>query len=188
MHVAWNTTLISDLAQLDFSCFFYIIADLFNSSFPVKIIKITYSNKNPWITRKLKDEIIKREKLHARSKKTLTEANILGYKEYKNKNLTTQRIAERDYFRKQFDLQSRDMGKTFKLIRTLIDKDAGINVCKTVDFILDNRLVCDYNVISNTFNEYFISICSILASSTHCNVSCESRRAGAYAPLEMLKV
>ena len=60
------------------------------------------------------------------------------------------------------------MGKTFKVIRTLLDKDAGINVCKTVDFIIDNRLVCDYNVISNKFNDYFGSI---LANSIHCNVN-----------------
>ena len=51
--------------------------------------------------------------------------------------------------------------KTFKVIRTLLDKDAGINVCKTVDFIIDNRLVRDYNVISNKFNDYFVSIGSI---------------------------
>ena len=61
--------------------------------------------------------------------------------------------------------------KTFKVIRTLLDKDAGINLCKTVDFIIDNRLVCDYNVISNMFNDYFISIGSILANSIHCNVN-----------------
>ena len=53
------------------------------------------------------------------------------------------------------------MGKTFKVIRTLLDKDAGIKVCKTVDFIIDNRLVCDYNVICNKFNDYFVG--SILA-------------------------
>ena len=63
------------------------------------------------------------------------------------------------------------MRKTFKVIRTLLDKDAGINVCKTVDFIIDNRLVCDYNVISNAFNDYFVSIGSILANSIHCNVN-----------------
>ena len=63
------------------------------------------------------------------------------------------------------------MGKTFKVIRTLLDKEAGLNVSKTVDFIIDNRLVCDFNVISNTFNDYFRSIGSILANSIHCNVS-----------------
>ena len=30
----WNTTLNSDSAQLDFSCIFSIITDLFNSSYP----------------------------------------------------------------------------------------------------------------------------------------------------------
>ena len=63
------------------------------------------------------------------------------------------------------------MGKTFKVIRTLLDKEAGINVSKIVDFIIDNRLVCDFNVISNTFNDNFRSIGSILANSIHCNVS-----------------
>ena len=48
---------------------------------------------------------------------------------------------------------------------------AGINVCKTIDFIIDNRLVCDYNVISNAFNDYFISIGSIIANNMHCNVN-----------------
>ena len=134
-------------------------------------IKITYSNRNPWITRKLLDEIIKRKKLHAKSKKTPTEANILEYKEYKNTNLTNQRIAETDYFRKQFDLQTHDMRKTFKVIRTILDKDTGINVCKTVDFIIGNRFVCDYNDISNKFNDYFVYIGSILANSIHCNVN-----------------
>ena len=57
------------------------------------------------------------------------------------------------------------------VIKTLLDKDAEINVCKTVDFIIHNRLVCDYNVISNTFNDYFISIGSILANSIHCYVN-----------------
>ena len=63
------------------------------------------------------------------------------------------------------------MGKTFKVIRTVLDKDAGINVYKDVDFIIDNRLVCDYDSISNTLNDYFISIGSILANSIQCNVN-----------------
>ena len=63
------------------------------------------------------------------------------------------------------------MGKTFKVIRTLLDNDARINVCKTVDFLIDNRLVFDPNVISNTCNDYFTSIGSIIANSIHYNVN-----------------
>ena len=63
------------------------------------------------------------------------------------------------------------MRKTFKVIRTLLDKDTGINVCKTVDFIVDNSLVCEYKVISIKFNDYFVSLGSIIANSIHCNVN-----------------
>ena len=49
----WNTTLISDSAKVDFSYLFSIFTDLFISSFPVRKVKITYSNKNPWITKKV---------------------------------------------------------------------------------------------------------------------------------------
>ena len=63
------------------------------------------------------------------------------------------------------------MGKTFKVIRTLFDNDARINVCKTVDFLIDNRLIFYPNVISNTRNDYFISIGSIIANSIHYNVN-----------------
>ena len=63
------------------------------------------------------------------------------------------------------------MGKTFKVIRTLLDNEVRINVCKTVDFIIDNILVFDPNVISNTCNAYFTYIGSIIANSIHYNVN-----------------
>ena len=97
--------------------------------------------------------------------------NIQIYKEFKNKNLKNQRIAERNYFQKQFDLQDRNMGKTFKVIRTLLDKDAGNNVSKSIGFVVNNTMTCDPKQISNRFNNYFISIGSTLASNIHSNVN-----------------
>ena len=132
-----------------------------------KKIKITYSNKNPLITNVLKDEIKQREKLFIKSKINPSQINIQIYKEFKNKNLTNQRIAERNYFQKQFDLQDRNMGKTFKVIRTLLDKDAGNNVSKSIDFVVNNTMTCDPKQISNSFNNYFISVDSTLASNIH---------------------
>ena len=123
--IDWNSTLNTDSVLLDFSCFFALVKDIFDSCFLQKKIKITYSNKNPWITKVLKDEIKQREKLFIKSKRNPSQMNIQIYKEFKNKNLTNQRIAERNYFQKQFDLQDCNMGKTFKVIRTLLDKDPG---------------------------------------------------------------
>ena len=95
--------------------------------------------------------------------------NTQIYKEFKNKNLTNQRIAERNYFQKQFDLQDCNMGITFKVIRTLLDKDAGNNVSKSIDFVVNNTMTCDPKQISNSFNNYFISVGSTLASNIHSN-------------------
>ena len=141
--IDWNSTLNTDSVLLDFSCFFALAKDIFDRCFPDKKLKITYSNKNPWITNVLKDEIKRREKLFIKSKRNLTQSNIQIYQEFKNKNLTNQRIAERNYFQTHFDLQDRNMGKTFKVIRTLLDKDAGNNVSKSIDFVVNNTMTCD---------------------------------------------
>ena len=169
--IDWNSTLNTDSVLLDFSCFFALVKDIFDSCFPQKKIKITYSNKNPWITNLLKDEIKQREKLFIKSKRNPSQINIQIYKEFKNKNLTNQRIAERNYFQKQFDLHDRNMGKTFKVIRTLLDKDAGNNVSKSIYFVVNNTMTCDPTQISNSFNNYFISVGSTLANSIHSNVN-----------------
>ena len=134
-------------------------------------IKLTYSNKNPWIQNVLKDEIKQREKIFIKSKRNPSQINIQICKEFKNKNLTNQRIAERNYFQKQFDLQDRNMGKTFKVIRTLLDKDAGNNVSKSIDFVVNNTMTCHPKQISNSFNNYFISVGSTLTSNIHSNVN-----------------
>ena len=63
------------------------------------------------------------------------------------------------------------MGKTFKVIRTLLDKDAGNNVSKSIDFVVNNTMTCDPKQITNSSNNYFISVCSTLASNIHSNVN-----------------
>ena len=64
------------------------------------------------------------------------------------------------------------MGKTFKVIKTLLDKDAGNNVSKSIDFVVNNTMTCDLNKTNTkSFNNYFISVDSTLASNKHSNVN-----------------
>ena len=63
------------------------------------------------------------------------------------------------------------MGKAFNVIRTLLDKDTGNNVSKSIDFVVNNTMTCDPKQISNCFNNYFISVCCTLASNIHSNVN-----------------
>ena len=108
-----------------------------------------------------------------KSKRNPSQINIEIYrsKESKNKNLANQRIPERNYFQTQFELQDRNMGKPFIIIRTLLDKDAGNNVSKSIDFVVNNTMTYDPKQISNNFNDYFISVGSTLASNIHSNVN-----------------
>ena len=148
---------------LDFSCFFALVKDIFNSCFLQKKVKITYSNKTPWITNVLKDEINQREKLFIKSKRNPSQINIQIY----NKNLDKSKNCRKKLISKAVCLQNRNMGKTFKVIRILLDKDAGNNVSKSIDFVVNNTMTCDPKQISNSFNDYFNSVGSTLASNMH---------------------
>ena len=48
---------------------YFIKKNLFNQTFPRQKVEIKYSNKNPWISNKIKKDIIRSEKLHFISKK-----------------------------------------------------------------------------------------------------------------------
>ena len=80
---------------------------------------IKYDNKNPWINKKLKADIVLREKLLI-SKKIPTELNIQKYKSFKNRNLADKRAAERAHYKEQFGIFSDDLKKSFRVLRKLI--------------------------------------------------------------------
>ena len=84
--------------------FFNEVKHLYDQTFPEEKVEIIYSNKNPWISNKIKKKHIQRGKLHFISKKFLTELKIQTYKSFKNQNLSDQRAAERSYYKDQFGI------------------------------------------------------------------------------------
>ena len=62
-------------------------------------------------------------------------------------------------------------GKTFKVIRTILDKDRGNNVNKSIEFIINNNMTGDPKTIANCFNDYCISVFSLLISNIHSTVN-----------------
>ena len=56
-------------------------------------------------------------------RKNPTSDNIINYKQYKNKNLSKQRKAERDYYREQFEIHQHDLKKSWRVIKNIIGKD-----------------------------------------------------------------
>ena len=64
----WEEILNFDFLK-SFSCFYSHIRDTYETCYPIKKVKITYANKNPWISNDLKMEIAEREKLYVKYKK-----------------------------------------------------------------------------------------------------------------------
>ena len=132
--VNWEEKFVSGSALYNFTEFNNTIKLLFDLTFPKERIMIKYDNKNPWLNKKLKADIILREKLLIISKKIPTKLNIQKYKSFKNRNLADQRAAERAHYKEQFVIFSDDLKKSFRVLRKLICKDNGHNMTNTIDF------------------------------------------------------
>ena len=169
--VNWEEKFVSGSALHNFTEFNNTIKFLFDLTFPKERIMIKYDNKNPCINKKLKADIVLREKLLIISKKIPTELNIQKYKSFKNRNLADQRAAERAHYKEQFGIFSDDLKKSFRVLRKLICKDNGHNMTSSIDFIIDKSIVSDKTKIANGFNDYFVNVGSSLSSNIHCNVN-----------------
>ena len=85
--------------QLAYSHFNNQLKTYFDHHFPIQQTKINYSNRNEWINKALKNEIIERERLFIYKKKYRTQENIDVYTKFRNKNLSNQRKTERNYYK-----------------------------------------------------------------------------------------
>ena len=88
--------------DIAFTYFIDFVKHNYDEKFPLKKVKIKYSNRNEWISDELKAEIKLREKLLKLKKKNPTAENIANYNKLKNKNLSNQRKAERFFYQQQF--------------------------------------------------------------------------------------
>ena len=122
---------------------------------------MNYKNRNPWISKEIKDAIKEREKLLSISIKTPTEINKKKYKKYKNEVLYVQRKAERDYYQAQLELHNDDLKTSWKILR-IIGKFEDTKLCRLNDFVIDGKITIDNNTITDAFNKYFISVGSVL--------------------------
>ena len=168
--VNWNL-LYEQGTQAAFSHFYETIIELFNHHFPLQKIEIKYYNKNPWISKELKKEILERERLHLISKKHPTDSNIQAYKDIKNRNLSNQRAAERNYYKNEYELHGNDMHGRWKVLKKVIGKEDNISSTSCNEFIINNKLVTDGHIISNSFNEYFVNVGRLLSEDIDCDTN-----------------
>ena len=129
---------------------------------------INYKNRYPWITAKLRSQIIEKNKLCLQSHKTLEIWSLLLKK--RNKLTSDLRNAEIWYYSKQLERNKSDLSQSWKILKTIIGK--GINKKgRKLNFCINYNNVAESELIANEFNEFFITIGSKLSSTIPCNVS-----------------
>ena len=76
--------------------------------------------------------------------------------EFRNKLTGLLRKSERTYLEGQLDLYHNDMGKAWKVLRSVLNQNTYNRNPST--FKIDNETVTDPCIISNEFNKYFVEI------------------------------
>ena len=135
----------------------------FESCFPMKKVKIKYDNRAPYLTKGLKQSIKNKHLLWQKYEKNPTTENKNNYLQFRNKLTGLLRKSERTYLEGQLDLYHNDMGKAWKVLRSVLNQNTNNRNPST--FKIDDETVTDPYIISNEFNKYFVEIGPKLAEN-----------------------
>ena len=136
--------------------FHNILLHEYNNCFPLNKIKVTYKNRKTWLTTGMKNAIKEKNKLFMLQKKQPYMYYKTKYKNYRNKLNNILIKAEREYYHNLFDINKNNVIKTWSVIKDIINKKK-VNKIQT-SFSINNSNVTDKKDISNSFNDYFVSI------------------------------
>ena len=92
-----------------------------------------------------------------------------NYKLFRNQVLSKQRVAQRKYYQEQFEMylmQGNTSHKAWDILKSLIDRDN--KNLKQNQFLVNNQLTADNNIIANAFNDYFVNVGKSLYISKYC--------------------
>ena len=95
--------------------------------------------------------------------KNPTTENKNNYLQFRNKLTGLLRKSERTYLESQLDLYHNDMGKAWKVLRSVLNQNTNNRNPST--FKVDDETVTDPCIISNEFHKYFVEIGPKLAEN-----------------------
>ena len=142
------------------------VYETFNACCPIENVKVNYRNRHDWISKDIKIDIKKRERLYLLSVQQPTDEHIKNYKLFRNQVLSKQRVAQRKYYQEQFEmypLQGNTSHKAWDILKSLIDRDN--KNLKQNQFLVNNQLTADNNIIANAFNDYFVNVGKSLSAN-----------------------
>ena len=78
--------------------------ELFEDNLPLVKVKVTYSNKLPWITQGLRESVKTKRLLHKKMEQNPSSENKSIYKKFRNLLTSLMRRTQRDYLEEQLEI------------------------------------------------------------------------------------
>ena len=167
---SWNFVYESEDLQAAFSRFQGVIDVHFNSNFKLHTFKRTYRNRHQWMTEALRTQIRLKNSMYKEYVKSNNADIVESYKDSKRILHSSLRNAEIQYYSEQYELNSCDMFKGWKVLKTILalnNNSEKRKLCPTVN----NVAVTNSKDIANGFNEFFVSIGPELAKDIHSDIN-----------------
>ena len=165
----WEQVYTTKNTNNAFSQFQEIVNTYISIHFPEKTEKISYAKRLPWLTHTLRVSIEEKNKLSVKSMLAPTDVHLrTTYKNMKNELTSVLRNAELKYFSDQLELNKSDLSKSWKIIKDI----SGLNNTNSsnISLVINGNMTNDELLISNEFNNFFVTIGSQLASSINSTI------------------
>jgi len=157
-NINWNEILTEQDTQSMFTCFHKTFLQLFNDCFPVRKIYKNYKNKLEWITVGIKKSIKHKNALYMRYKRYPTHALLKAYKTYKSVLASLLKSAEKNYYDQLFTVYQSNLSKSWKLLKTIINKNRKQQTQQTTKFVLGEKIITDNSEIADQFNKHSVNV------------------------------
>ena len=167
---SWDFVYESEDLQAAFSRFQGVIDVHFNSNFKLHTFTRTYINRHPWITEALRTQIRLKNSKYMEYVKSNNIDVVESYKDSKRILHSSLRNAEIQYYSEQYELNSSDMFKSWKVLKTILALN-GNSEKRKLCLTINNVAVTNSKDIANGFNNFFVSIGPELAKGIHSDIN-----------------
>ena len=167
---SWDFVYESEDLQAAFSRFQGVIDVHFNTNFKLHTFTRTYINRHPWMTEALRTQIRLKNFKYKEYVKSNNVNIVESYKDSKRILHSSLRNAEIQYYSEQYELNSGDMFKSWKVLKTILALNSNSEkrqLCLTIN----NVAVTNSIDIANGFNDFFVSIGPELAKDIHSDIN-----------------
>ena len=132
-----------------------LFLEVLNKHAPIQNKKVRSKNV-PWITRRIKELIISRDKLKRKAIITNLETDWYNYKQIRNKVNTELRNAKKDYYPSKIASQKQNPKQAWKTINNLLGRQCKQTVVNQLD--IEGETLTNNEDIAESFNNYFSNI------------------------------